>query len=144
MAHGDLRTLEVHTDWDEPLVRTLGGIALFYCDEGVWEGLDEATLHILEAFKEGEALALSRPLRRAYNAFVVARQTADFDLDDEAADDALMAAEQALVAELLDYHADPEVYVIVHALDEAHGGEAWFLCFQGDVEGLGLDRAIRA
>jgi hypothetical protein len=144
IAHEYLRTIEIQTDWDLPLVRTLSGLAIFYCDEGVWEGIDEVAQDIMERFKEDRAMELSMPLRRAYNTMIIERRKADFELEDAAANEALVAAEQALVNELLDYHADPKMYVIVHALDEAYGDEAWLLCYLEDIEELGLDKGIHA
>jgi hypothetical protein len=138
----DLRTICVHTDWDLPLVNQLKDIAIIYYDwgwfEGDWERLEALAAEILHTM--GDERTHSRELRRRYNNTVTERQKYDFDDDGEA----LRNAQQALVDELLEYHADPEAYAIVQAIDEDHGDNAWFLCFMTDVEALGIDHGIKA
>ncbi len=143
LSHPDLRTLTVHTDWDDALVSELRYVALFYCENGFWDRLKDEALHLLEAFN-GDPSDLHRPLRRAFNAWLLETQKYDFDFEDAEDLGELTAAEQRLAAELLDYHADPEMYAIVHAVDDEQGDDAWFLCYASDVEDLGLDRTISA
>ena len=143
LAHEALRTLTVHTDWDDSLVAELCHVALFYCENGFWDRLKDEALYLLEAFN-GDFSELHRPLRQAFNAWLLEVQKHDFDLEDGENLAALEAAEQRLANELLEYHADPEMYLIVHATDESQGDDAWFLCYLSDVEDLGLDKAISA
>lgn len=143
ISHQDLRTLTVHTDWDDTLVSELRYVALFYCENGFWDRLKEEALNVLEAFN-GDTSELHRPLRQAFNAWLLEAQKYDFDFEGGESLDDLEAAEQRLAAELLEYHADPEAYIIVHAVDEQRGDDAWLLCYLSDVEDLGLDRAILA
>jgi hypothetical protein len=146
IASDELRTLYIHTDWDLPLVDRLKDLALIYYDwdwfEGAWEQLEALTAEILGNF--GDDQTFSWELRQLYNRAVLERQKYDFA--EEGTDDGgdVREAQQALVNELLEYHADPEMYIIVHAIDETHGDNAWFLCFLIDVEALGIDNSIQA
>ena len=142
ITSAELRTLHVHTDWDLPLVDQLKDLALIYYHwdwfEGAWEQLEALTAEILGNFSDDRTF--SRELRQLYNRAVLERQKYDFAEEGEE----VREAQQALVEELLDYHADPEMYIIVHAVDDAHGDSAWFLCFVMDVEALGIDNSIQA
>lgn len=144
IASAELRTLHVHTDWDLPLVDQLKDFALIYYDwdwfEGAWEQLEALTAEILSNF--GDDQTFSRALKQLYNRAVLERQKYDFAEDDDGED--VREAQRALVEELLEYHADPEMYIIVHAVDDAHGDSAWFLCFVMDVDALGIDNSIQA
>lgn len=146
IASEDLRTIHVHTDWDLPLVGQLKDLALIYYDwdwfEGAWEQLEALAAEILGNF--GDDQTFSRDLRRLYNRAVLERQKYDFA--DESSDNSgdVREAQQVLVNELLEYHADPEMYIIVQAVDETHGDSAWFLLFLMDVEALGIDNSIQA
>ena len=143
LTHPDLRTLTVHTDWDDDLVSELCHFALFYCENGFWERLKDEALNVLETFNSDPS-ELHRPLRRAFNAWLLEVQKYDFDFEDGENLETLTAAEQRLAGELLDYHADPEMYLIIHAFDESRGDDAWFLCYLSDMEDLGLDKTISA
>lgn len=140
LSHDDIPTVTVHTDWDFSLIPTLRGIALFFHDEGGWEGLEESAREVLQGSRSSVRSDLYGPLRQCYNAYLTARHTYRLlsHLDDEADDTALSAAEQVLAEELLEFHADPEAYRIVHAVDVACGDEAWFLCFVLDLETLNV------
>ena len=148
IAHEDLRTLKVYTDWDLPLVSHLKDIAVLYYDrgwfEGDWEELEALVAELLGNF--GSERRFTKKLRQLYNGVVVERQKHDFALEsgDDDGGEELWAAQQALVDELLEYHDDPEGYIVVHAVDEIHGDEAWFLCGLTDVESLEGNHTIRA
>lgn len=145
ITSAELRTLHIHTDWDLPLVDQLKDLAFVYYDwnwfEGAWEQLEALTAEILSNF--GDDQTFSRELKQLYNRAVLERQKYDFADEGEDDGEEVREAQQALVGELLEYHADPEMYVIVHAVDEAHGDNAWFLCFVMDVEALGIDNSIQ-
>ena len=143
LTHPDLRTLTLHADWDDSLVSELCHVALFYCENGFWDRLKDEALNVLETLN-GDTSSLHRPLRQAFNAWLLETQKYDFDFG--AAEDLsdLTAAEQRLADEVLNYHADPAMYAIVHAVDEDRGDDAWFLCYLSDVEDLGLDKTISA
>ena len=120
LTHPDLRTLTLHTDWDDTLVSELCHLALFYCENGFWDRLKEEALNLLEAFNSDPS-ELHRPLRRAFNAWLLEVQKYDFDFEDGETLGELEAAEQRLADEVLEYHGDPEAYIIVHAVDEQRG-----------------------
>lgn len=88
----------------------------------------------------GDDRTFSRELRQLYNRAVLERQKYDFADDGED----VREAQQELVEELLEYHADPEMYITVHAIDDTYGDHAWFLCFVMDVDALGIDNSIQA
>lgn len=139
----DLRTIRVHTDWDLPLVNQLKDLALIYYAwdwfEGGWERLEALAAEVLHTVSDERTY--SQELRRLFNQAVIERQKFDFGGDD---DEDMRGVQQALVNELLEYHADPEMYAIVQAFDEDHGDNAWFLCVMTDVEDLGIDNGIKA
>ncbi|MCA9838576.1 MAG: hypothetical protein KC422_16780 [Trueperaceae bacterium] len=145
LSHPSLKTLTVHTDWDLPLINKLSELAIFYYDYGFWDGINDEALAILSNYHKEDS-ELLRPLRHAYNAWLQAKDIVDFDFDaeDQVLDENLLKAETVLANELLEFHADPNAYIIVQALDEAHGDEAWFLCYLEDIEELGLDKDIKA
>ena len=125
---GDLSTLQFSTDWDLPLIDRLKDVALIYYDGGWfgggWEELEAFAAEILDIFGDDHTSAVE--LRRRYNRAVVERQ------------------KYALGEELLEYHADSGMYVIVYAADESRGDAAWFLCFAADVAALGIHGYIQA
>lgn len=140
VSHDLIPTITVRCDWDLPLVDQLRMVALFYYDEGVWEWLDDVARTILAGVPPGEHPEIYGPLRQRYNQFIIEMQKHSFALDTESDPDdhAIFAAEQALVEELLEFYADPEMYVIVHVFDDDAGEDAWFVCYQFDLEELGL------
>ena len=140
LKHDYLNTITIHTDWDLPLINRLIGDALLYCENGFWEGLQETALAMLEIAEEDKPQF--KPLKQAFNQWLAAKQELEFDEDSEEAYEVFAQSEQTLATELLEYHADRDAFVIVHALDEDHYDYAWFLCFYDDVRDL--DNAIHA
>ncbi|CAN5880525.1 hypothetical protein BH24DEI2_BH24DEI2_15830 [soil metagenome] len=143
LTHPDLPALTLHTDWDDPLVSELCHVALFYYENGFWDRLKDEALYLLNGFNDDPS-DLHRPLRQAFNAWLLEVQKHDFDFEGGESLGDLEVAEQHLADTLLDYYADPDMYRIVHAVDEDHNDDAWFLCYTSDVEDLGLDKTISA
>lgn len=140
IQHDSLPTLTVHTDWDEPLVSNLEDISIFFCEKGYWEKVEEVALDIFQMVNQ-EGIESDKPLKNAYNLWLAAKQVYMFDPEDEEGNEAMTKAESDLAHVLLAYHDDPEIYLIVHALDEDHYDEAWYLCFREDVDDLNIKGA---
>ncbi|MEM6431480.1 MAG: hypothetical protein AAF708_19740 [Deinococcota bacterium] len=138
-----LKTLTLTSDWDFPLVNKLMSLSLISCENGYWEGLQEETLCLLELLDKTHK-KMNKPLRTAFNDWVKVRKIYEFDSEDEESLEELIAAELALANKILEYHADPEIYIIVHVVDEVYYDEAWLLCFLSDIQELDLDTSIVA
>ena len=148
IQHNDLPTLLVRTRWDDVFYSSLLAVAVFSYQNGEFEGLIDEALHLLEAFRDEDS-SLFRPLKNAFNAWMLASRVAEFDLDDAEADQILFDAEATLAKEVIAFSADPDVYVIVHAVDDEDGDESWLLCYVNDVQelesrGLRVERPLSA
>lgn len=124
-----LETYELDLNHDDPLMGTLMNDAEFYCHDGLYEGIEECAVGFFEGHEydqpgEGEYL---RPLRKAYNALVQARQIVSFDENDEEALAHEWEKEQALVTELLEFYGDREMYAILKVNDTMYDVASWFL-----------------
>lgn len=103
--------------------------AEFYCHDGVYEGIEECAIGFFEGHqddKPGEGDYL-RPLRKAYNDLIQARQVVSFNEEDEEALAEEWERETVLVKELLEFYGDREMYVILKVNDTMYDVASWFL-----------------
>ena len=138
-----LKTIKVHTDWDAPLVSYLYTVAILSVESECWDGIQNEAMRLLELHGENKE-ELTQSLRLSFNHWQQTQEILAFDPDDEESHEAMSQAEAALAKVILNYHADTNIYVIVHAVDENNGDEAWYLCFTEDVQDLGIDKSIMA
>ncbi len=138
-----LKIIDVHTDWDLPLVSYLYSVAIISVESDCWDGVQDEAMRLIEVFGDSEKVS-TQALRGAFNNLQQCHDILAFDPDDEESHEAMSLAEAALAKEILEYFDDVSSYVIVHAIDEDHGDEAWYLCFIEDVQDLGIDKSITA
>jgi hypothetical protein len=135
-----LETYEIDLNHDDLLMNRLMTHAEFFCHDGVYEGIEECAVGFFEGHQddkpgEGEYL---RPLRRAYNDLIQARQVVSFNEEDEEALADEWEKEKALVKELLEFYGDRDVYVILKVNDTVYEVASWFLMEKEALEALGV------
>lgn len=135
-----LETYEYDLNHDDPLLYRLMDYAEFYWHEG-YEGLEACAEMFFEIYRDAKAGedAHLRDLRKAYNSLMDSKRIADFE--DELTEETLTLLsekEEALAKELLEFHGDREVWVILEVKDTMYEQSAWFLIAKEALEDLGI------